>query len=161
MQYRTLLRYRCEGGRTDPDLGPDLRFNPQTGYRIFFKAKIVKNMNGSTQRWRGSAFFFQNIMFKIFLKLLGVTRTRIRILGSGSVKKNSSKQKMQMIPDPDMVQIRESYQTKCECTWIRIPDSGIFMWTPDLHRIRTIRYGSPPPDLIGLELLMFVRVPGI
>jgi len=44
-------------------------------------------MNGSTQRWRGSAFFFQNIMFKIFLKLLGVTRTWIRILGSGSVKK--------------------------------------------------------------------------
>ena len=32
-------------------------------------------------------FFFQNIMFKIFLKLLCVTRTRIRILGSGSVKK--------------------------------------------------------------------------
>ncbi len=44
-------------------------------------------MNGSTQRWRGSDFSFKNIMFKIFLKLLGVTRTRIRILGSGSVKK--------------------------------------------------------------------------
>ena len=36
---------------------------------------------------RGSAFSSKNIMFKFFLKLLGVTRTRIRILGSGSVKK--------------------------------------------------------------------------
>jgi hypothetical protein len=35
------------------------------------------------------------------------------------------------------------------------------MQTPDSHRIRTIRYRSPPPDLIGLELLLFVRVPGI
>jgi hypothetical protein len=34
--------------------------------------------------------FFQNITFKFFLKLLGVTRTWIRILGSGSIK-NSSK----------------------------------------------------------------------
>jgi hypothetical protein len=34
--------------------------------------------------------FFQKIMIKIFLKLLGVTRTRIRILGSGSIR-NSSK----------------------------------------------------------------------
>jgi hypothetical protein len=67
---------------------------------------------------------------------------------------------MQMIPDPDVVQIRESYQTECECTWIRILES-IFMQTPDSHRIRTIRYGSPPPDLIGLKLLMFVRVPAI
>jgi hypothetical protein len=38
------------------------------------------------------------------------------------------------------------------------PDSGIFMRTPDSHRIRTIRYGPPPPDLIVLELLMYVRV---
>jgi hypothetical protein len=38
------------------------------------------------------------------------------------------------------------------------PDSGIFMLTPDSHRIRTIRYGPPPPDLIGLELLMYARV---
>jgi hypothetical protein len=61
-------------------------------------------------------------MFKFFLKLLGVTRTRIRILGSGSVKK-FIKQKMQMIPDPDVVWIRESYQTKCECNRIRILES--------------------------------------
>ena len=87
VRYCILLRYRCEGGRADLDFGPDPRLSPQTGYRIFFKAKKCKNMNGSTQRWRGSAFFFQNIMFKIFLKLLGVTRIRIRILGSGSVKK--------------------------------------------------------------------------
>ncbi len=44
-------------------------------------------MNGSTQRWYGSNFSFKNIMFEIFLKLLGVTRTWIRILESGSVKK--------------------------------------------------------------------------
>jgi hypothetical protein len=25
-----------------------------------------------------------------------------------------------MIPDPDVVRIRESYQTECECIWIRI-----------------------------------------
>ncbi len=60
-----------------------------------------------------------------------------------------------MIPDPDVVRIRESYQTKCECIWIWILES------PDSHQIRTIRYGSPPPDLIGLGLLMIVRVPGI
>jgi hypothetical protein len=34
------------------------------------------------------------------------------------------------------------------------PDSRIFMQTPDSHRIRTIRYGPPPPDPIGLELLL-------
>ncbi len=37
-----LTTYRCEGGRADPDLGPDPRLNPQTGYRIFFKAENVK-----------------------------------------------------------------------------------------------------------------------
>ncbi len=36
---------------------------------------------------RGSEFSFKKLMFKIFLKLLGVTQTQIRILGSGSVKK--------------------------------------------------------------------------
>ena len=41
------------------------------------------------------------------------------------------------------------------------PDSGIFMRTPDSHRIRTVRYGSPPPDPIGLSSHVFVRVPGI
>ncbi len=44
----------------------------------------------------------------------------------------------------------------CRC-WVRI------MQTPDSHRIRTIRYSTvryrpPPPDLIGLGLLLFVRV---
>jgi hypothetical protein len=67
---------------------------------------------------------------------------------------------MQLIPDPDVVRIRESYQTECECIWIRILESGFrnFMRTPDSHRIRTVRYGPPPPDLIGLELLLYVRV---
>ena len=40
VRYRTLLRYRRKGGRADPDFGPDPRLNPQTGYRIVFKAKI-------------------------------------------------------------------------------------------------------------------------
>ncbi len=29
-----------------------------------------------------------------------------------------------MIPDPDVVLIRESYQIECECIWIRILESG-------------------------------------
>jgi hypothetical protein len=29
-----------------------------------------------------------------------------------------------MILDPDAVRIRESYQTQCECIWIRILESG-------------------------------------
>jgi hypothetical protein len=103
-------------------------------------------------------------MFKIFLKLLGVTRTRIRILGSGSVKKNSSKQKMQMIrdpdvvwirilgsrsvkknsskqmiPDPAVVRIRESYQIECECIWIRILESGFRNFYAD-HRFASDTY---------------------
>ncbi len=67
-------------------------------------------MNGSTKDRRGSYFLFKKYHIKIFLKLLVETRTRIRILGFGSTKKNSAKCKMQMIPDPDVVRIRESYQ---------------------------------------------------
>jgi hypothetical protein len=33
-------------------------------------------------------------------------------------------------------------------------DQRIFMRTPDSHRIRTIRYGPPPPDPVGLELFL-------
>ena len=107
-------------------------------------------------------FFFQNIMFKIFLKLLCVTRTRIRILGSGSVK-NSSKQKMQMIPDPDEVRIRESYQIKGECLRIRILESGFGTFLCG-HQIRigSVQYGTDP--LLRFQLgpsHVFVRVTGI
>ena len=89
-------------------------------------------------------FFFQNIMLKIFLKLLCVTRTRIRILESGSVK-NSSNKKRKRIPDPDEVRIRESYQTKGECLRIRILESGfgIFLCGPQI-RIGSVRYGTGP-----------------
>ncbi len=31
------------------------------------------------------------------------------------------------------------------------PDSRIFMWNPDSHRVRTVGYGPPPPDPIGLQ----------
>ncbi len=71
-------------------------------------------------------------MFKIFLKQLGVMRTQIRILGSGSVKK-FIKQKMQMIPDPDVVWIRESYQIECEC----------ILCGPQI-RIGYVPYGTDP-----------------
>ena len=83
-------------------------------------------------------------MFKFFLKLLCVTRTRIRILGSGSVK-ISSKQKMQTIPDPDVVRIRESYQIKGECLQIRILESGFgtFLCGPQI-RIGSVQYGTDP-----------------
>ncbi len=88
-------------------------------------------------------------MFKIFLKLLGVTRTRIRILGSGSVKK-FIKQKMQMIPDPDVVWIGESYQIKCECIWIRILESGFRNFYADPRfasgPYRTVRTPSSESD---------------
>ncbi len=81
-------------------------------------------------------------------------RVRIR-------KKIHQNRKMQMIPDPDVVQIRESYQIECECIWIQILESGFRNFYADprsatdpYHMVRT----PPPPDLIGLELLMYVRV---
>ncbi len=90
-------------------------------------------------------------MFKFFLKLLGETQTRIRILGSGSIKKLIE---MQNATDsgsgrgPDLRIIPNLMRIHVD------PDSRIFMRTPDLHQNRTIRYGPPPPDLIGLELLL-------
>ncbi len=44
-------------------------------------------------------------------------RVRIR-------KKIHQNHEVQMIPDPDGVRIRESYQTEWECIWIRILESG-------------------------------------
>ena len=84
-------------------------------------------------------------MFKFFLKLLCVTRTRIRILESGSVRKIHQNRKKQMIPDPDEVRIRESYQTKGECLRIRILESGFrtFLCGPQI-RIGSVRYGTDP-----------------
>ncbi len=110
-------------------------------------------MNGSTQKVGRIRFFLSNIMFKIFLKLLGVTRTRIRILGSGSVKK--------FIKTENANANHTKLNANASGSRFLNPDSGIFMRTPDSHRIRTIRSGSPPPDLMGLGLLMIVRVPGI
>ncbi len=79
-----------------------------------------------------------------------------------------------MIPDLDVVRICESYQTECECIWIRILESGFLnpdSWIRILEsRFRNFyadpRFASdpyrmvrtPPSDLIGLELLMYVRV---
>jgi hypothetical protein len=47
---------------------------------------------------------------------------------------------MQMIPDPDVVRIRESYQTECECIWIRIQE---FLCEPQI-RIGSVPYGTDP-----------------
>ena len=78
-------------------------------------------------------------------------------------KKNSSKQKMQMIPDPDEVRIRELYQTKGKCLRIRILESGFgtFLCGPQI-RIGSVRYGTDP--LLRYQSgpsHVFVRVPGI
>jgi hypothetical protein len=52
---------------------------------------------------------------------------------------------MQMIPDPDVVRIRESYQIECECIWIRILESGFrnFLCGPQI-RIGSVQYGTDP-----------------
>jgi hypothetical protein len=79
-------------------------------------------MTGST---KGGADPFSSLKnpSKNFLKLLDGTQTRIWIFGSGSIKKKSSKCKTQIIPDPDVVRIRELYQKQCECIRIQIPES--------------------------------------
>ncbi len=109
---------------------------------------------------RKSEFSFKKVMFNIFLKLIGVTRTRIRILGSGSVKKfiRTGKCKWFRIRTWSGSGNRTKLSANASGSGFLNPDSGIFMQTPDSHRIRTIRYGPPPPDLIGLEPLLYVRV---
>ncbi len=56
---------------------------------------------------------------------------------------------MQLIPDPDVVRIRESYLTECECIWIRILESGFRNSYADprfasgpYHTVRTPSSGS-------------------
>ena len=119
----TLLWYRCEGGRPDPDLGPDPRLNPQTGYRIFLKLKCKKHgrIHSKVARIR---FFLLKISCLNFSKAVECDANpdpdpwvRIR-------QKIHQNRKMQMIPDPDVVRICESYQTKGECLRIRILESG-------------------------------------
>ncbi len=57
---------------------------------------------------------------------------------------------MQMIPDPDVVRIRESYQTKRECDRIRILESGFgnFYANPRFASdpYRTVRISSSGSD---------------
>ncbi len=89
-----------------------------------------------------------------------MTLTRIRILGSGSVKKFI---KTENANDSglDVVRIRESYQTKCECNRIRILESGFGNFYAD-PRFALDPYGTDP--LLRIRsgyLLMFVRVLGI
>ncbi len=82
-------------------------------------------------------------------------------LRSGSVKKNSSKQKNANDsgsgrgPDPGIVPNRMRMHLDPD-SWIRI--QKFFMQTSDSHWVRTVRYEPPPPDLIGLEPLLYVRV---
>ncbi len=65
-------------------------------------------------------------------------------------KENPSKLKMQMIPDPDVVRIRESYQTKGECLRIRILESGFGNFYADPRfasdPYRTVRIPSSGSD---------------
>ncbi len=87
-------------------------------------------------------------------------RTRIRILESGSVKKihQTRNAKGFRIRTQSGSANHTKLKANASGSGFLNPDSGIFMRTPDSHRIHTIRYGPPPPDLIGLELLMYVRV---
>ena len=152
MLYGTAPYYGT-GARADARIRTSVRIRVsilKPGTASFLKLKSKKKHTWVHLKVARAHFSFKISCLKFFLKLLCVTRTRIRILGSGSVK-NSSKQKMQMIPDPDEVRIRESYQTKGECLRIRILESGFgtFMRTPDPHRIRTGQYGSTPLVPIG------------
>ncbi len=56
-------------------------------------------------------------------------------------KKNSSKCKMQIIPDPDVVRIRESYRKQWECIRIQIPESGFRNFYAD-PRFKSDPYGT-------------------
>jgi hypothetical protein len=62
--------------------------------------------------------------------------------------------KMQMIPDPDMVRIRESYQTKGECLRIRILESGFgtFLGVP-VSSLGTLEH-----DRVGLTRYIGIGV---
>jgi hypothetical protein len=71
-------------------------------------------------------------------------------------QKKSSKCKIQLIPDLDVVRIRESYQKQCECIRIRIPEFG-----PQI-RIGSVLYGMVPLLRIQLDCnTSYVRVPNI
>ncbi len=69
-----------------------------------------------------------------------------------------------MIPDPDVVRIRESYKTKCECIRIRILESGFGTFYADPRfasdPYRTVRIPSSGSDR-AIYSHVFVRVPGI
>jgi hypothetical protein len=62
-----------------------------------------------------------------------------------------------MIPDPDVVQIHESYQIKCECIWIRILESGFRNFYADprfaLGPYRTLRTPSSGSDWARTSLV--------
>jgi hypothetical protein len=62
-----------------------------------------------------------------------------------------------MIPDPDVVRICESYQTKCECIWIRILESGFRNFYADPRfasgLYRTVRTPSSGSDWARTSLV--------
>jgi hypothetical protein len=51
--------------------------------------------------------------------------------------------------------LRSALKSNVDEYGFRFPssDSRIFMRTPDSHGIRTIRYGSPPPDPVELQTI--------
>ena len=114
VRYRTLLRYRREGGRADPDFGPDPRLIPQTGFGTFFI--LFKSPNRNRNRIRVS---FLKPGTTSFLKL---KRKRKNIHGSGSVKKF----------------IKTENADTQQCYFKFISNFKIQM------RMRTVRYGTAP-----------------
>jgi hypothetical protein len=88
--------------------------------------------------------FIQKIMFKIFLKLLGMTRTRIRILGSGSIKNSSKMQDANNSGSghgPDLRIIPNCMRMHLDPdSWIRIQE---FLCGPQI-RIGSVPYSTDP-----------------
>jgi hypothetical protein len=102
--------YYGTGARADHRSGLRSRIRVsilKPGTASFLKLNCKKN-EWSDQKVGADPVFFKNIMFKIFLKLLGETRTRIRILGSGSIKKliemqNATDSGSRRGPDPQII----------------------------------------------------------
>jgi hypothetical protein len=116
---------------------PDPRLNPQTAYRILSKLNCKKHER-IHQREARILFPFKNTTLKFFLKLLGETRTRIRILGSGSIKKTQRNAKCKLFRILTWSGSANHTKTNANAygSGFLNPDSRIFRRTPDSHRIQ-------------------------
>jgi hypothetical protein len=68
---------------------------------------------------------------------------------------------MQIIPDPDLVRILESYQKQCECIQIQIPESGFknFYADPRFALGPYCTVWSPSSESNWATNTSYVRVP--